>query len=38
MIQGCVAGKLTVLDSINDSEKKQSISVIEGKHTLSVPR
>lgn len=38
MIQGCGAGKLTVLDPINDSEKKQSIKVIEGKHTLAVPR
>lgn len=37
-IQGCGAEKLTVLDPINDSEKKQSISVKEGKHTLAVPR
>jgi hypothetical protein len=38
MIQGCGAGKLTVLDPINDCEKKQSIRVKEGKHTLAVPR
>jgi hypothetical protein len=38
LLQGCGAGKLTVLDPINDSEKAQSLRIKEGKHTLAVPK
>ncbi len=38
LVQGCGAGKLTVLDPINNSEKTQTVRIKEGKHTLTVPK